>query len=1395
VGARADHAEVKEPAAARDGGVTAREVSGVEQLGVTAGNAAVSRLLAGARSAPLPPSAPTPPPDLHHVPPRREGRRLTPLQRLVAAPSVVPAVPAPSIGIVPAPAVQRAAPTEVLDAEAASSEVQARRPGQVDDRSAGRTELEGSQTTSADELAGESDGADRPASGEVGSPTVSRLARPAAPAGSTMPAGALSTSPTAVDVHVAPARGPPGSAVQTSGSEAPAHRGWATESSRTSIGSLAEAEATDAPAVETIPQNGPGATVEFSAATDQDGHVISGTGAPVGGSPHATTGPVEVERLAIAGASPTMTAAAPVVASDADRRRRGAEASQAGDAPVEHRSEAAATAVQRWSWVLQRGGGRPRTRPAHDATAPAGAGPGSQGPGTDGFAGAAAGAVASHRVSVQRKAGSYAPPAPPVRRNPRSDPRFKKVSGELKKTKKEVRAHPPGKGEAKKAADAAVPPANDKQAKAKTGQVDKMAGAKKGGFDKAAFIAAVKQAIAAAAPKTLEEADKFADSGKAAGVKGQVMGKVATGKEESARDVAAKTKEAPDASKASDKEVKPLEPAKETKPKTPEFAKAMPAKVPPEQTDFAGPKNEVNDKMAEADVSESDLKKSNEPQMMEAAAAKKEGEVLAAKAPKDIRSKEANVLKKAEADAAQKGKGGVDAMVGAKKNALAQAGAKKTDQKSKDEAKRAQIAGELNKIFDKTKTDVEKILTELDGKVDQAFTKGEADVRKAFTAEHKRELEAFKDRRYSGIDGKIQWGIDLFKDLSEVREVKQIYERARGNYEKGMERVISNVADVVGREIDRAKDRITAGRLEIKDWVTKQPQDIQKLAADAAKGMDEKFNQLESDVDAKSQSLAEDLAGKYTAALSEVNKEIEEAQAANKSAWSKAKAAIGDAIEAILKLKDLFMGMLAKAAGAFKKIIADPLKFIGNFLSAVKAGFLGFADRIGEHLKKGLQGWLFGKLAEAGIEIPDKLDLQGIIRMVLSILGLTWGAIRPKIVKVVGEKAMSFLETKAEVFMILVKEGVGGLWKWIVDKVGDLKEMVMGQIRDFVITKIVKAGITWVIGMLNPAGALIKIIQTLISVVQWIMERGAALVELVGSIIDAVSDIANGGMGGVPAKIEGALSRAVPIVISFLASLLGLGGIGDKIKSILDSVRGPVGKAVDAVIGGAVKAAKGLIAGAKGLGAKAKAKVLGGDDSPEGKQRRLDAAISAAVPAVDRFAGKPVGKGVLVPILGAIRIRYGLTSLRPIEEDGNWTILGEINPSKKSRTAAKAASGGTDEAAGKKREVPFVMRFQVQWDTGKGGPTFSTTATAQAEPGITASAAVASLTAAVSSVVPKAAQNAAAPALAKQSKWISARPPGGIGTEGYSKSEYFSYGRTTDARVDVENIFGHNLRT
>ena len=64
-----------------------------------------------------------------------------------------------------------------------------------------------------------------------------------------------------------------------------------------------------------------------------------------------------------------------------------------------------------------------------------------------------------------------------------------------------------------------------------------------------------------------------------------------------------------------------------------------------------------------------------------------------------------------------------------------------------------------------------------------------------------------------------------------------------------------------------------------------------------------------------------------------------------------------------------------------------------------------------------------------------------------------------------------------------------------------------------------------------------------------------------------------------PGYIEKTLAKMVPVLIGFLASLLGLGGISGKIQKILATVQKPVMKVVDWVVGKAVAFGKKAWAG------------------------------------------------------------------------------------------------------------------------------------------------------------------------------------------------------------------------
>jgi hypothetical protein len=273
----------------------------------------------------------------------------------------------------------------------------------------------------------------------------------------------------------------------------------------------------------------------------------------------------------------------------------------------------------------------------------------------------------------------------------------------------------------------------------------------------------------------------------------------------------------------------------------------------------------------------------------------------------------------------------------------------------------------------------------------------------------------------------------------------------------------------------------------------------------------------------------------------------------------------------------MLMGVLAKSAGAIDKIILDPIAFLGNLISGIKQGFDKFAGNIDKHLKKGLLGWLTGAMAGAGITMPESFDLKGIFSLVMQVLGVVYEGIKSRVIKALGkngEKMFTALESSFEMFVILKNEGIAGLWQFLQDKIGDLKVMVIDTIQSFVIENVIKAGVLWVVSLLNPASAFVKACKAIYDIIMFFIERGSQIAQLVNAVTDSVSAIASGAVGGAAALIENALGTSLPVVISFMASLLGLGGISEKIGGIIKTVRTPIDKAIDWLIAQGVKFAK-----------------------------------------------------------------------------------------------------------------------------------------------------------------------------------------------------------------------------
>ncbi|RDC62670.1 eCIS core domain-containing protein [Adhaeribacter pallidiroseus] len=768
---------------------------------------------------------------------------------------------------------------------------------------------------------------------------------------------------------------------------------------------------------------------------------------------------------------------------------------------------------------------------------------------------------------------------------PTADPAFQAVVGKIKKTGQQAKKHEPAGKKVKEAQLAAKPPANEKESLAKDKKVAEMAQQEPGVFDEGKFKAALREKIAALQLNTLKDAENFKANNGAAAVKGDVSSQVNSEKEKAAGSIEGKVKEAPAPGSVPGKEVGP-EPAPAPGVAAPTIngAQAAPKPVPATDVSLQKESQSLDKQMADAKVTEKQLSKSNEPSFTGALADKKTAQKDALERPQQFRKDEKGIIVNAQVTAAAVSKTQLNGLVGTQKQKMGGVLSKQQEAKAKDEADRAKVAADIEQKFNATKTEVEGILSKLDTDVTAMFDKGISEATQDFEDYVDREVRKYKiDRYLNRIGGSLLWAADLLLGLPD--EVNDIYKRGKERYVRSMDVVINKVARLVVTQLNAAKKRIATGKAEIKSYVDKLPKNLQAIGNDAAKKVQAQFSELEQGVNNKQNELVDTLAAKYKAGLENVDKKIAEMKEANKGLVDKAIGAIKDVIDAIIEFKNMLLNVLARAAAAIDLIIEDPIGFLGNLVAGVKQGIQKFVGNIATHLKNGLMGWLFGTLAEAGIQMPQSFDAKGIMSLILQVLGLTYANIRARAVNIVGEKVVAGLEKAAEIFIILKNEGIGGLWRFIKEKVEQLKDTVIESIKSFVIEKIVVAGVTWLVSMLNPASAFIKACKMIYDVIMFFVTRGSQIMALVNAVIDSVTAIAKGAIGVAATAVENALAKALPVAISFLASLLGLGGISEKIKAIIAKIQAPINAAIDWVINKAVAlvkaAGKLLMAGGK----------------------------------------------------------------------------------------------------------------------------------------------------------------------------------------------------------------------
>ncbi|NIY70756.1 hypothetical protein [Streptomyces malaysiensis] len=173
-------------------------------------------------------------------------------------------------------------------------------------------------------------------------------------------------------------------------------------------------------------------------------------------------------------------------------------------------------------------------------------------------------------------------------------------------------------------------------------------------------------------------------------MRAEVHGKVGEGTSNSARQIATTTAAPPDTSAAVPKKVVPLAPDRPPgTPGTPDPVNAVPDKLPPSATDLSAGPDKLNRRLTDAQVTEGQLKKSNEPAFKSALNEKKAAERHSAVAPGRMRGHEKKELNAATARARRLGAASMGAMGAQRVRTGQRVGAGKTGAQGRTESREA----------------------------------------------------------------------------------------------------------------------------------------------------------------------------------------------------------------------------------------------------------------------------------------------------------------------------------------------------------------------------------------------------------------------------------------------------------------------------------------------------------------------------------------------------------------------------------------------------------------------------------------------------------------------------------------------------------------------------------
>lgn len=640
---------------------------------------------------------------------------------------------------------------------------------------------------------------------------------------------------------------------------------------------------------------------------------------------------------------------------------------------------------------------------------------------------------------------------------------------------------------------------------------------------------------------------------------------------------------------------------------------AAPTPIPPENLSLAGDVAATDRKIADSGISSPVTAHIPDAPFSTVRDGQAQLAGLAATGPAELAMKQDAAIASATNDMTALQAKALEALQSARAGTVSGVGEGQRGMVSGEKATRESVSKRAQSIFDGARASVDTLLKPLK---DTALARWQAGLDRASTDFEQKlaKVKATVDERHEGVGGFFVAVWDAAVGMPE--EITRAYSVAENDFADTVHHLLIGISTDVNAVVASAQAVIANARKRIDELFASLPAELREWAVGERAKFVGQLDGLTQRTDQARTAFVTEVTERAVDAVAEVQQKVEQLRAQAKGVLGE----LYDAIDAFLEdparaivnglltvlgiPPTAFWALVDKISGVIDDLSKDPQRLVDNLVQGVKEGFQAFFDHFPGHAAKGLWEWLFSGLKER-IASPKDASPMSILSVLLQIMGLTWPRIRVLLVKHIGEKNVALIEKAWSIVSQLIQLGPDGVVQLVKDKLepSAIVKAVLDAAIAFLIEKVVKNVALRIVGMLNPAGAVLQAVMLIYDVLNWIFTNAARIFTLVQTIVDGVADVIAGNLKAVSKAVEAALAMLIAPVIDFFAELLGLGDLPDKVAEVVQRLQEAVLTVVEQVIVFLVEQAQRLM---KALGIDKGEKKDGKDDELGEKQSFTD---------------------------------------------------------------------------------------------------------------------------------------------------------------------------------------------